>query len=114
MQRVGGGVEPLPPREENALGIALQGPARGEFDHPPRIIERVLHAARHALAVLREHGQEFIAIRREQFRRCAWCGRAEVRGEVGDGEIYLMPHGIDDGNTARENGAGDDLFVEAP
>src|SRR5437667_8485385 len=57
---------------------------------------------------------EFTACLHDKFRGGAGSGGANVRDEVGDGEIGFVADAGDDGNFRIEDGAGDDLFVEGP
>ena len=75
-----------------------------------RLAQRALHRASKLLKPTREGG----GVGRDQFRRRARSGRAQIGDEIGDGEIDLMPHGAHNRNGRGENGPRHALVVELP
>jgi len=104
----------LSPWEEDAFRVASEGATTAEFDDSAEVRDNGLEAAVHAFACGGEACEEFHPVGGEQFSGGTGGGGAEVGGEVGDGEIDFVADGIDDGDGAGVDGAGDDFLVEGP
>ena len=74
------------------LRLAEKRTAREEVEAAALCSERCAHLSPELPGPLSEFARQFRRVRRDQLRRCARRGRAQIRGEVRDREINLVPH----------------------
>ena len=72
------------------------------------------HHRRHLLPRAEDVGQELIAVRRRNFRRCRRGGRTAVGHVVGNGVVGLVAYAGHHGDTGGEYGPRHGLGVETP
>ena len=94
------------------LAEHVAGRQRGE--PLPGFAEAQPQALVQPFPALGKQGEEFFLGFDHQFRRGAGGRRAQVRDEIGDGEIDLVPDCRDRRDHGPGQGAGNDLFVERP
>ena len=85
-----------------------------EFKLAALLFELDHHPAPGLGGELREAAQQFARIGSDEFRRRARGRRAQVGGEVRDGEIDLVPDRGDDRNPGARDRPCDDLLIKLP
>ena len=73
------------------LRLAEKRTAREEIQPDALCSERCAHLPAELRGPLPEFARQFRRVRRDQLRRCARRGRTQIRGEVRDREVNLVP-----------------------
>ncbi len=106
----GGLIDP----QKQAIEWSGQGmqPMLDQGQAMPAHVQVAVHEPQQAVAAQIESAPQFDGVGRQQFGCPARSGRAEIGGEIGDGEIDLMAHGADHWADRGANGPGQGFVVE--
>jgi hypothetical protein len=89
-------------------------PAFEGVDSRARAEESAIQRSADALEMAIDARDEFITARDDSLRRGRGCRAAQVRREVGDGDVGLVANARNDWHVAADDCARDDLLVEPP
>src|SRR5215475_13013176 len=89
--------------------------ASGDREQAPAILcDPRSHGQVEALVAVDQRSNHRELLPDDQLGRTGWRWRAQIRHEIGDGEVGLVSDGGHDGRPAGHDGASDTLVVEGP